>query len=68
LSWQIADQKIDHYEVYVTVPAEGGGYLYAHLHLRAESPNHVLVGGDYAQIRNSLLISAGIDPKAIVQP
>ena len=64
LSWHVTGEKVDHYEVYVVAPdGDGGAYLYAHMHLRADMPNHVLVGGDYVQIRNSLLISAGIDPK-----
>jgi hypothetical protein len=61
LSWHVTGEKVDHYEVYAVAPdGPGGAYLYAHLHLRAEMPNHVLVGADYVQIRNSLLISTGI--------
>ena len=32
-----------------------GRFLYAHMHLRAERPNHVLIGGDYRRMRDSVL-------------
>ena len=62
-SWHLQGESIDHYEVFVTIPEDGGSaYQYAHLHLRAESPNHILVSGDYRRMRDSLLQSAGIPP------